>query len=141
MPSYPRKYNRLTASLLISNFLTNSHISVVARKWIIIIQAKYLTFPLFEQAHKQMRHQQFIARTITEAVFPQWGQAWQRGSDLLGGSHLRGSHHRNTDTHTVTHRPPLQSHAHMHAAVQQTKLPSLPHIMGTSVSIIAFFGS
>ena len=42
-----------------------SHISAVARKWIIIILAKYLMFPLFERVYKQMRQQQFIARTIT----------------------------------------------------------------------------
>lgn len=61
------------------NFHMISHISVVARKWIIIIQAKYLMFPLFERANKQMRHQQFIARTITQRLFPtvRPGLAWQ----------------------------------------------------------------
>lgn len=96
------------ASLLICNFLTISHISAVARKWIIIIRAKYLMFPLFEQAHKQMRHQQFIARTITQRPFPTVGPGLAVGlasaSELLGGSQLRvqtttALTHTHTDHH------------------------------------------
>ena len=104
------------------NFHTISHISVVARKWIIIIRAKYLMFPLFERAHKQMRHQRFIARTITRRLFPTVGPGPGRGGSPLclgaaGREPAQGSDHHSTDTHTHTHthtqreRPPLQSHS------------------------------
>lgn len=50
-------YSRLMGHLLTSpNFRAIGHMSVVARKWIIIIQPKYLMFPLLEQVYKQMRH-------------------------------------------------------------------------------------
>lgn len=133
------KYSRLTACLLIFNFHVISHISVVARKWIIIIQAKYLMFPLFEQAHKQMRHQQFIARTITQRLFPTvrpcLAAALASASQLLGESQDRVQT-TTVLTHTDHHcRVVLCTITHMHTAIHlwslKTHIPPLLCIMGT----------
>lgn len=65
-------------SCLFSYFRTISQISAVARKWIIIFPAKYLTFPLFGQsAQTNASSAIYCAYNNTEAVFPQQGQAWQ----------------------------------------------------------------
>lgn len=56
-----------------------------------------------------MRHQQFIARTITQRPFPTVGPGLAEG--LASASEpVQGSDHRSLDTHV--HRPPLQRHAH-----------------------------
>ncbi len=110
------KIQSFTAYLLISNFPTISHISVVARKWIIIIQAKYLMFPLFERGHKQMRHQQFIARTITQRLFPTVRPGLAAGlasaSQQLGWSQLRVQ-----TTAALTH---IHTHTDHHCRVMLT---------------------
>lgn len=111
-----------------------SHISVVARKWIIIIQAKYLMFPLFERANKQMRHQQFIARTITQRLFPtvRPGLAWQprlalSASELCwdgASSGFRPPLHWHTQTHTRTDQSHTLQHNTYASVVTQCFLPT-----------------
>ena len=99
------EYNHFTTYLLIFNFLVISLISVVARKWIIIVWTKYLMFPLFNPAYKQMRHQQFIAHTITQSAFPTVGPELAEGLvSAAGREPAQGSDH-----HSLTCRPPLQS--------------------------------
>jgi len=104
-----------------SHFLVVSHIFLWwQRKWIIIIWAKYLMFPLFEWEHKQMRHQRFIARTITRRPLPTAGPGPAAGTEPAQGS----DHHRvytHTHTHTHTHTDHQCSHTlcpaiHAHAA-------------------------
>lgn len=48
-------------------------------------------FPLFIQGYKQTRHHQFIARTITQRLFPtvEPASVLRSASELLGGIQLR----------------------------------------------------
>lgn len=86
------------------------HLFVVVRKWIIIIWAKYVMFPLFQRAHKQMRHQQFIARTITLRQFPTVGPGL--AARLVSASELGGSHLRIQTTTTRAHTHTSADHTH-----------------------------
>lgn len=109
---------------LFLNFHVISHISIVARKWIIIIRTKYLMFPLFRQAHKQMRHQQFIAHTITWRLFPtvrpELAAGLTSASELLGRSQLEVQttaalmHKQTTNAESVLY---TTVHMCMHTAV------------------------
>lgn len=93
-------YSRLMGHLLtFPNFRTIGHMSVVARKWIIIIQAKYLMFPLLEQVYKQMRHLQFIVRTITWRPFPTVGPGLAT-SPGAGREPAQGPDHHGAHKHT-----------------------------------------
>jgi len=109
------EYNHFTTYLLIFNFLVISLISVVARKWIIIVWTKYLMFPLFNPAYKQMRHQQFIAHTITQSAFPTVGPELAEGLvsalTLLGGSQLKV---QTTTAWHVDHHYSLLNNTHVY---------------------------
>lgn len=108
-------YSRLMGHLLtFPKFRTIGHMSVVARKWIIIIQAKYLMFPLLEQVYKQMRHLQFIVRTITWRPFPTVGPGLAT-SPGAGREPAQGPDHHGAHKHTLG--PPLQSHTRVEHVV------------------------
>lgn len=114
-------YARLMAHLItFPNFRTIGHMSAVARKWSIIIQAKYLMFPLSEQVYKQMRHLRFIARTITQRPFPTAGPGLAT-SRSAGGEPAEGPDHRGADKHART--TAAESHEHV-ASIQRPQMCS-----------------
>lgn len=93
-------------------------------------------FPLFEQAHKQMRHQQFIARTITQRPFPTVGPGLAEGpapaSELLGRSQFRVQT-TTASTHTFTdHRCSVT----LTLWSLYTQVPPLCCFPGSSVSVL-----
>lgn len=95
--------------LTFPNSPTIGHMSAAARKQIIIIQAKYLMFPLSEQVYKQMRHLPFIVRRIT-GRFPT-ARPDLATSRSAGREPAEGPDHRDADKHTLG--PPLQGHMSM----------------------------
>lgn len=92
-------------------------------------------FPLFEQKHKQMRHQKFIARTITQGPFPTVGPGLAEGlasaSELLGRSQFRVQT-TAASTHTFTdHRCSVM----LALRSPHTQLPPLFCFPGSSISV------
>lgn len=101
--------------LTFPNVPTAGHMSAVARKRIIIIQAKYLMFPLSERVYQQMRQLPFIVRTKTRRPFPTAGPDLATGPSA-GGEPAGGPDHRGARTTAA------ESHDHV-ASIQR------PHVL------------
>lgn len=93
--------------LTFPNFRTIGHMSAAARKRLIIIQAKYLMFPL---SYKQMRHLPFIVRTITRRPVPTAGPGLAT-SPSAGRGPAEGPDHRGADKQPLG--PPPRRHVSM----------------------------
>lgn len=79
--------------------------SAMARKWIIIICTKYLMFPLFSLAHKQMRHHQCYCTYNNTEVVSHSGAGAGSGTRLClraaGSEPPQGPDHHGTNTQTT----------------------------------------